>query len=849
MSVSAVQLSPPTVSEAAIMRVEVTGAIDKAMRKDILFMHAPAGYGKTVAMSMWLSSGRINSAWIPLTAYDNESVIFCRYLISALIWLKNDISVGALNSPRLIEAPFEYMYRLISMMGNSNEKGIIILDDFHLIDNPAILKALPLVIKKISQYHKLVFISRLSPPVYFFDLALKEQLAELNENHLRFTGKQILELYNSFGIDISLEEAVSIETKTGGWALGLGAELLSARTDEEGSFLGKVSSERYIDRYFESEIWDRWDADTKEFLLRTSILENLYPELCEELYACDSERLLFQIMNNSGLVVRLSDGSFRYHHILRDFLRRKAAEEAVDLTDCYITSAEYMFKQGMLNAAFDYYMKSGNNDVIIRFLERIVDYGATTGSVEEYYDSINSFLMDKIPIEIIESNPFMLAPCVWAGLMCGSIERFQYWHSKLQRYLDPYAKDVDPRFLATITLFQFPNPMNSPRTILDFASKRLNSMIFESVPSPSVTYNFPFFHRGHRDYADLTDDYEELVPKYIAAFDHISNNAISLIMDGVISGILYEQNKLESSKAKAMDVLAELDEHSHPELRFAVYMHLAVIAFAENDEKTAWIFIDEVQSFIEQKALYLLKNLYAVKTKYRLYKGDNEAAEEWLSRYDTGTGADLRLFELYQMITTIRARIAIGEYATAQVLLVKTEKMVIDYRRPIDEMEILLLRSIAFWMNRQLRDAVESIKKAVQLAQPYHYVRIFANEGAVVIPILQKLYNQLLSNAAGDEMLIFVRNILLLTNKSAAIYPGFSTNFDSNSIKLSKQQKRMLELIASGKNNRQICEDTGLKLNTVKAHLYKLYEKLDVHSATEAVLKSYQYGIIKDNTE
>ena len=57
----------------------------------------------------------------------------------------------------------------------------------------------------------------------------------------------------------------------------------------------------------------------------------------------------------------------------------------------------------------------------------------------------------------------------------------------------------------------------------------------------------------------------------------------------------------------------------------------------------------------------------------------------------------------------------------------------------------------------------------------------------------------------------------------------------------------MLMYLVAGKNNRQICEETGLKLNTVKAHLFKLYEKLEVSSATEAVLKSYRLGIIDRN--
>ncbi|MCL2336064.1 MAG: LuxR C-terminal-related transcriptional regulator, partial [Firmicutes bacterium] len=99
-----------------------------------------------------------------------------------------------------------------------------------------------------------------------------------------------------------------------------------------------------------------------------------------------------------------------------------------------------------------------------------------------------------------------------------------------------------------------------------------------------------------------------------------------------------------------------------------------------------------------------------------------------------------------------------------------------------------------------------------------------------------------------SETAVFVRNILLVASESAKTYPGLTGRLESRleekPVKLSKQQMRMLLFLAAGKNNRQISEETGLNLNTVKAHLFKLYEKLAVNSATEAVLKAYRLGIL-----
>lgn len=134
---------------------------------------------------------------------------------------------------------------------------------------------------------------------------------------------------------------------------------------------------------------------------------------------------------------------------------------------------------------------------------------------------------------------------------------------------------------------------------------------------------------------------------------------------------------------------------------------------------------------------------------------------------------------------------------------------------------------------------------AVFSALPHGYTRIFANEGAAVIPVLQKLYNRLSVNPKESDAVVFVRTVLLLANEMAQSHPGLTSGIEEIPTRLSKQQLRSLKYLALGKNNRQICQETSLKLNTVKAHLFKLYEKLDVHSSTEVVLKAYRLGIIE----
>ena len=845
MSKTINRLSPPAFPDSVMERPEVNRAIDTEIKKSILYIHAPAGFGKTIAMSMWLSSRKLPAAWIPLNLYDDEPAVFCRYLLTALVWLDNGAAgaaKAALSDPGFTEAPFEYFFRVLSNISVEHTQGIIVIDDFHLIENMAILNTLPQAIRKLSQVHKLVVLSRLKPPVSFSDLVLKNEMGELNENGLRFTRKQIVELYKSVGIGLSFEEARTIEEKTGGWALGLGAELLSIKAHGSESFFSRATGEKYIHGYLEKEIWDKWDDNIQEFLLRTSILEDLPLELCDKLCKCGSEKILSSLTNDSGLVVCLPDGAYRYHHILRDFLRRMAEEKQFELSPLYLMAAQHMYKTGRFSAALDYYVKSGDYHALNDFVIRTLDYNFSRISTEECLLSFKNMVLNKVPDEIIEKNDAFVPICTYVYWMTGNVEQMNRWFTKSRELL---RSACDNQMAGTMFALLSLDPFANPWEFLKMAPA--SNIKMDTVPSISITINLPYFHRSMRDFSGYLEDWDVLASQITLSFESIVGISTKISLLGISSGIFYERNKLVDAKKTILDAYSLLDEQSHPELFFAIHIQIADILFAEGAEAEAWKSVDKARVLIEKNALYLKKNLEAIVTKYRLYKGDTGAARQWLSDYAANDSWDFALYQIPQILATARAHIALGNYSPSSVLLVRLENLMSNCRRTLDQLEALILEAILHWSQKQHTQAVDTMKEAVFLAQPHGYVRMFVNEGAVIIPILQKLYNRLSSKPDQSEIAVFVRTALLLANECAEMYPGLTSSLEGNHVKLSRQQKRMLLFLAAGRNNRQICEETGLKLNTVKAHLYKLYEKLEVHTSTEAVLKSYRLGIIEKN--
>jgi DNA-binding NarL/FixJ family response regulator len=61
---------------------------------------------------------------------------------------------------------------------------------------------------------------------------------------------------------------------------------------------------------------------------------------------------------------------------------------------------------------------------------------------------------------------------------------------------------------------------------------------------------------------------------------------------------------------------------------------------------------------------------------------------------------------------------------------------------------------------------------------------------------------------------------------------------------LTTQEKKVLQLLVTGKSYKMIAAELFLATDTVKSHVGKIYEKLHVHSGTEAVSKAIRDKIV-----
>jgi LuxR family maltose regulon positive regulatory protein len=223
-------------------------------------------------------------------------------------------------------------------------------------------------------------------------------------------------------------------------------------------------------------------------------------------------------------------------------------------------------------------------------------------------------------------------------------------------------------------------------------------------------------------------------------------------------------------------------------------------------------------------------------------------ALEWVR--EQGLSGDDVLSYLREFEHITLARVLIARYRSnredasiceaMRLLLERLLNAAEEGRRMGSVIEILVLQALAHQAQGNLSLALAPLARAVSLAEPEGYVRIFVDEGESMRWLLEKQ-----AHGEGHRPIGYAAKLLAAFAQPATIPPSTVRHSQSSVIEpLSERELEVLQHIAAGLTNREIADRLYLSLFTVKAHARSIYDKLDAHSRTQAVAKARELGVL-----
>lgn len=847
----------PSLPPICVLRNELVNIFQQEGNKRVIFVSAPAGYGKTVSALLWLGNSEHIPIWIGLDTYDNSPAIFYKLLCTGILSIQPDNKAmeEILRSSSFTSSPVEHTIRLLAEFIPDGRKYAIILDDLHLITNEELLKSLFLVHKRLPLSFITLVLTRNIITDEHIEVIGREKIAIITAERLTFSSNEIQEYFQHSGQSISLEEARTMHDDSDGWPIGVQSLVISGQRELKGSKI------QVLENYIKRQLWEQWDADLQDFLLKTSTVDEMSPDLCNQLLGReDSQKILEHLYASNVFIRKTSERTYQYHDLFLAFLHTTLEQAShIDTFKLYQQAAEWFFNQGDYFLATNYYIKIGSQEGITNCLTQLRKYGLHH-NIEQLLTFTKKYILDKLPDEFISDNIELIGRCAVACFWNGDSKRFIHYTDILYDNIDKEIKINSKHTEEISTLmevlsffraldFRIPLYHFSVEHVKNLPTKKLLAKQESQRPNVrSITHNLPLMHRSMRDHSELAVNMEERIPVLKATFVLVIGKEYYTLLECLQAGLYYEKNMLTTALAHGKLAFEKYEEDFSIGVKLCVHMILATVLSAMGKTVEALHETEEIEKLIEiEHAEYLYPNLLAITTKEKLWRGDQIIAKEWLDHYFITEKTRLEFYKIYQHFTTARAYLVLGETNLAKRYILKLKKMGTAYQRPLDIAEAGVLQAILEWSLGYKKEAQNILEEVLISMQEYKFVRVVANEGAAVLPILKKLTVELKKKKNKGKLdTHFLNEVTTAAQVQAKRFKGIAANIKrEDTVELSKQQKHILTLMDKGYNSREIAEETGLTIHTIKSHRAAAYRKLDVHNATDAVTKAKELGLIE----
>jgi ATP/maltotriose-dependent transcriptional regulator MalT/two-component SAPR family response regulator len=397
----------------------------------LILVIAPAGYGKTSLLIDFAYQVDLPACWYAVDELDQTPERFFTYFIAALHRRFPTFGEASKAALKTINPFNPDINQLVSVIVNDayehiQEHFLIILDDYHLVNNVREIQGfINRFINESAENCHLVLSSRtlLSLP----DLPLlvaRSQVGGIGFEELAFRADEIQSfVLQYYHVTLSDSASQDLARDTEGWITGL---MLSAQVMGQG-MTNQMRAARVtgveLYTYLAQEILDQQTVEIRDFLLRTSFLNEFDVALCASIWGPEGNwrTLINQVVQNNLFVLPVGeDGRWlRYHHLFGEFLRAQFEKEKPDQVEGLLRRIAHVYtEREEWVHAYSLYNRIGDNSATADLIEK-----AGTTLIRNAQFAFLAKWLEALPVEVLESRPSLISHKGTILLIQGQVEK------------------------------------------------------------------------------------------------------------------------------------------------------------------------------------------------------------------------------------------------------------------------------------------------------------------------------------------------------------------------------------------------------------------------------------------
>ncbi|MDU2243642.1 MAG: LuxR C-terminal-related transcriptional regulator, partial [Paenibacillus sp.] len=302
--------------------------------------------------------------------------------------------------------------------------------------------------------------------------------------------------------------------------------------------------------------------------------------------------------------------------------------------------------------------------------------------------------------------------------------------------------------------------------------------------------------------------------------------------------LLYERNELEQAEIYLKQGLqGQSQAHYQPEKVYvpaSLFLSRIHQARREAEQAEGWI-DDAFRRAVADGAEEALILLETERAAMRLRQGDLSQAKEWQERYGLSAEDPVSVHQLFPYTFLVRVLIETGRLDEAWRLSERLLSIAIRGHRPMDALDLETLQAIILQLAGKPQEALLKLESALKLAKPDDYIRVFTDKGQRVSELLADYVEQRQKGNLRDDdapPLEYVRRVWSSFDRQSK---GAASTSKGLETLLTPRELTIYRCMEEGLDNPSIIEALGIGMGTLKAHINRIYGKLQVKNRIEAI--------------
>lgn len=890
------KITRPQLPEVDIVRSPLLQRLDGLTGLPLTLISAPAGYGKTTTINQWLESRRVTHGWLSLDTRDNDPFVFWQAVCDAFTRQLARVSdaimplflgLDAFNAESFPDA----LLRALNEYARSwscPEHFVLVLDDFHCIDDRIILAGIRRLVDYAPGFFHLVLTSRTQPDLALSTLQVKNRLLLVSVAQLRFNAEEAAQLWHQrTGSVLGAETLAMFYQKTEGWpaAIQLAAWCLdnaSVATVQEWS----ATRDPFLGDYLSNEIFRAQGESVCNFLLTVAPYGYLSATFCEQVLEQRHAGAMLELLVRKNLLItrfqQQGQRLYRLHELFRDWLEANSECRVPDESQI-IRAAHWYLDNGLMMEGLQLLQQKALWQPLVDCLPAIMLPVLRQGGFAKVLP-----LLHRLPEAYLNSSPWALYGQAFVlfsqgqsmacdvclvraqSLLEADLERrsgeapeqsmklrllhlacllFRVDLARLRG--DVQASQALMPHLNLLDMSQAPylqawgwqeqgaayfmaGDFRSAQQPLVQAMALANTLQDRVCQAAVLSWLIPcLLGQGNISMASsyLTETREQWQ-------DDIPYLPLTSVLPYLESQILREQGQLEAACDKLREAFAQAGTLLNPFHRVYFNFLRWRIAIGQKEFPEA----ERAATTLEKISLQYEGAWPFAVPEPRLLLAINEVLKgqpplqmiQWAKSFNPTHRQGACVRHLAETLIWLRANLIAGQSCSEVLAHLQSEARALGLMALV--CQCLLMEALGCLLQGNKVAGFVCLEDAFRHVDPSQMPQLYIDEMPHIEPLLRAALHQPELMMRAQHLLTLALSGTSLTGQVATVSPTPDA--------LSQREREILVWLATGQKNADIARDLGISLATVKTHLQNIYNKLGASNRKDALVSARALGIL-----